>query len=915
MPASVSLATTDGYCINGNRMRLTGGTYGTAGSTYQTEIADFSNIAAVGTAGNGPASFTVQAKNGLTYYYGYVDTNGNGANSQVLASGSSTAVSWLLSKVVDRSRNNYVVNYKTQTGTAVPDKILWTPSSSDSSSYLYLMQFNYGANVPQSSISKYIAGTAVSNSQLLSDVAISYQGTVVKDYFLGYQASPTTGRNELKSIQECADSAKSNCLLASSVTYQGGSPGVTTSVTTAQSSTGAFLTLVYDFNGDGIPDLTYLGVNTNTIWVAFGATNGTYSAPINTGFASMVAGNLTGGSKDGMLVKNSDGTWWYYTWNGSSFVGTSTHLAIDTTGVQYQLADIDGDGLPDLVGMYLKVNEPLKPNVYNLKYQLNTSSGGVPSFNSTEVSAGGFNTSAQLDTPDTQSTNTRRYDFNGDGRDDLVVVWAAGSPAVVHTLELISTGSGFTTKDVSDVSGGAYQRVFFGNWNDDACTDFVANGTLYISDCAGGVANAISVGNVVASMDWDGDGRADLLVANGTSLSAYLSTGTGLSSAIPISGISYNSNCQYVALNTNGIGLDALGCWSQLGSSPLTYYAHNGVKPDLATSFVDGYGNSAKPAYIAIPESFTPNGDPSVPHPTTYMTVALEAATYPYMDYIGPLHVVSNVVYSDPSSATGGTYTQTYYYASAWKNLQGRGFAGFAEHNYDDSRTGWRVYAGTRQDFPYTGMLTGPWFTDPNGSSVFQRYQTSSVKVLDPTTYNQRYFPYWSDVTDYYREIQPNTLGPITTKDTTYAYDNFGNATTITTTLTDTQATSPYYNQQWTTTQVTTVSADTSANWCLNMPTEVDTTYAAQGVPNIVRHVGYTPDYANCREGQQVVEPSSSLYKVTTAYGFDSFGNLNSQTVTGANMPASPASRLTTMNWGTTGQFVNTMTCTNPDSI
>jgi hypothetical protein len=57
-PAPVALVTSDGYCINGNRLRLTSGTSGTAGSTYQTEIADFSNITANGTAGNGPQYFT-----------------------------------------------------------------------------------------------------------------------------------------------------------------------------------------------------------------------------------------------------------------------------------------------------------------------------------------------------------------------------------------------------------------------------------------------------------------------------------------------------------------------------------------------------------------------------------------------------------------------------------------------------------------------------------------------------------------------------------------------------------------------------------------------------------------------------------------------------------------------------------------
>ena len=51
-PAPVSLSTSDGYCLDGQRLRLISGTYGTAGSTYQTEIANFENVTAYGSAGN-----------------------------------------------------------------------------------------------------------------------------------------------------------------------------------------------------------------------------------------------------------------------------------------------------------------------------------------------------------------------------------------------------------------------------------------------------------------------------------------------------------------------------------------------------------------------------------------------------------------------------------------------------------------------------------------------------------------------------------------------------------------------------------------------------------------------------------------------------------------------------------------------
>jgi len=296
-PAPVALVTTDGYCINGNRLRLTGGTYGTTGSTYQTEIADFSNITANGTAGDGPQYFTVQARNGLTYYYGYTDSNGNGANSEVLASGSTTALTWLLSKVVDRAGNNYVINYlppsTTLTGTSVPYKILWTPVSAGSSSYTYTMLFNYTAtNPPQSSINQYVAGTLVSNTELLNSIEILLGTTVVKNYLLTYQSSPLTQREELIQVKECADSAGSNCLLPTAIGYQTGSPGLSTVSNSALSSSSYGVTTRYDLNGDGYPDLVY--VNGTSLYVAFGSASG-YGTPINTGVPGNLIGNITGG--------------------------------------------------------------------------------------------------------------------------------------------------------------------------------------------------------------------------------------------------------------------------------------------------------------------------------------------------------------------------------------------------------------------------------------------------------------------------------------------------------------------------------------------------------------------------------------------------------------------------------------------
>src|SRR6185312_806362 len=322
-PAPIALATSDGYCLDGQRLRLTSGTYGVAGSSYQTEINNFEKVTANGVAGNGPATFTVQTPDGHTLQYG------NGGNSQVLAYGSSTAVSWLLNEVSDPAGNTMTISYSTATGTAVPSMISWTPTAHGSSSYLYTMVFSYGTNVlPPSG---YVAGTPFQDPNLLASITINYSGSQVKQYVLTYQQSSTTGRDRLTQVQECSSST-SSCLFPTTITYQNGGTGVATSATTAVSSPVASCTrgdgsiARYDFNGDGYTDLLY--AVSGTCYVAFGSASG-YGTPVSTGLSGvggMLAGDLLGRGEAGILANNG-GVWYFYSWNGSSFAGALTGLA------------------------------------------------------------------------------------------------------------------------------------------------------------------------------------------------------------------------------------------------------------------------------------------------------------------------------------------------------------------------------------------------------------------------------------------------------------------------------------------------------------------------------------------------------------------------------------------------------------
>jgi RHS repeat-associated protein len=395
-------------------------------------------------------------------------------------------------------------------------------------------------------------------------------------------------------------------------------------------------------------------------------------------------------------------------------------------------------------------------------------------------------------------------------------------------------------------------------------------------------------------VDWDGDGRTDLLADVGgywtvykseantyTTISTNIGTGTGT----------------WITTDMNGDGLDDLVFANHAAGGALYYGLHNGagVHPDLATKFTDGYGNAFSPSYVSIAESDYTNATD---------------ATAGYENYIGPLYVVSQATYSDPTNMPNGTYNQSFLYWGLWKNLQGRGMQAFKEIRVQDSRRNLYDFYYYDRSFPTTGLLNQHNHLQSDGvTPITLTTNATASETLDGTADNQRYFPYIGTSTTNTYEVsssQSENGQPVTQSVTQYGSpDAYGNFSSVKTTVTDEDSGSPNYGGTWVTTTDTTLSPDTST-WCLDLPTQVSVTKSnstSDGAA-ITRTIQYNnPDYTNCRETEEVVAPGTS-YQVTIAYAYDSFGNLKTQTVTGASM----APRITSFYWGTTGQFLTTVT-------
>jgi RHS repeat-associated protein len=923
----------DRFCLDGNRLRTTNGSvYGTAGATYQTEIADFSLITSNGSAGSGPAWFKVQAKNGLTYEYG------NTADSAILASGTSSVRTWALNAVRDRNGNAMTFTYMNDTsnGSYRPASIQYTYTGSSSSNNGYSVVFTYQSRSSADQLWQYAIGGVNNQLNYLSAVTVNTVSgstvTMVHGYELTYVTAPTTSRLRLATIQECASST-SDCFPASSVGYQDGATGWGSETAANGNATNLAFALPVDVNGDGIDDLVYPDPTSGDWYYELGTSSGVYAGPYDTGLASTnyqsaLAIDFYANGRKEILVPNASGYWRVLQFVSAGAAFSYTDTTTSAAGVvpgSASVGDVDGDGREDLIYAVSGGSSYAAPDT--VYYRLNTggafsaSAGTLINFpnGSTCGLCVKFGNSEPFGNPGYRfASQIRKLDFNGDGRADFLVYLGTCYPdqprqcgttypiTYSWTILLSQPNGTYVAADAVNYSVGTTpnEPPLVGDFDGDGCTDIAYThtaGALYfaLGTCGrSGVTNVLAspiatgvavTGTPVLAMDWDGDGRTDIVMSNAASHWVVArSVGNNLSAVVDTGLTNGGATVAQVA-DSNGDGeADLL----YTASSALKTRLHAGVQPDLATSFTDAYGVSYSPSYVALSQA------------PSNVFVQGTGATYPTVDYDGPWVVVSSYTASD---GIGGTYTVGNFYTTAVTDLQGRGFQGFGATRTWDSRNGLYRYIHYFTAFPSTGMILSDGTTQPTTSKQITGISNHlATLTLDSTANNQRYFPYFDYAYTNMYEVGGTEDAQLIT--TLYTYhgppDNYGNFTDVKSILTDNDPSSPYYNSVWTSTTATTVTPDTSSNWCLSLPTEVDVTNTAPGVPSITRHVSFTPDYGECRQTVQLVEPSSSLYKVTTAYGFDSFGNLSSQTVTGVGM----AARITSIDWGTSGQFPSLVT-------
>ncbi len=416
----VELDYNDKFTLDGQRLVLTGGTYGYHQATYQTEIDGFTRVTSEYASGNGPEKFYAHTKSGLKNFYGFDD------DGRQRIDGFTEVLSWYITETQDRYGNQISYSYVKDNSVVYPAEIAYGPN---------IITFYYKERTDVTT--SYLKGQKIQQRLLLDKITVAYNGNVVKTYELKYNMA-SDYYNSYSELNEVIEFGTGNSRLNSTVfSYQ-----MPANVSIAQSlynTTHAYVTYkskmcTGDFNGDGkadflcLPDAskdaTWTGIK---VYISDGNDNFTsYLSSTTTidlnKLDDMQALDINGDGKDDFLyelVNSGTSTFYYMINNGSSFSSPVTITTMSNgsnTGMngkcrrknnkqendnQLSGADYDGDGVNDIF-----LNDPSG----NWKlYSLANSSGTLTS----SLILRGSGTISTL------ADQTLSGDFNGDGKADI----------------------------------------------------------------------------------------------------------------------------------------------------------------------------------------------------------------------------------------------------------------------------------------------------------------------------------------------------------------------------------------------------------------------------------------------------------------------------------------------------------------
>ncbi|QDQ26011.1 hypothetical protein FNU76_06395 [Chitinimonas arctica] len=476
---TVRFDTRDRLCLDGQRLVLVNlamndANYWAENAQYRTEIDSFSRISRF--SANGKLGFKVETKSGHTRYFGVNGLDGQ-ANSYVQAQGKTEAISWALDRVEDRSGNRMTLGYRNDpsVGENLPSWYRYGGHATTNADVIVRLDYENRPDNTDNTTGWGAGGKAYLLKRLktittaVNTAANGDGGDIASVYTLDYVQSPRSARSLLRSVQRCDGDRNRNsavrCLPAT--TFQWGEPAAGTAK--------RFVSLG---NWDGpILEDWHSGMS----WRQEG--NFRVAEEGNDPRDMVVMGDFNGDGYTDMLDKRrvSGRMHRLFLGNGRGFDSQNVFTSQPAAFTVLETGDFDGDGQLDLLGAEGMVD-------------------GIGVVRSRFVSkrqicyarfreGQGFACNAWAEADAIAGGNTgglhTTYDFNGDGRTDMLV-----------------PGSSFSAEEGT-------------SYNDQLC---LSTDTGFQCRLQGnGVFNVGRVGVLIErkysgdSADINGDGRADSL--------------------------------------------------------------------------------------------------------------------------------------------------------------------------------------------------------------------------------------------------------------------------------------------------------------------------------------------------------------------------------------------------------------------
>jgi RHS repeat-associated protein len=762
--------------------------------TYRPEI-NTSFLKFVHTVSGTNDFWVVTDKSGNSY------TFGGAPFSQIYGPyGVSGTFKWMLNSIQDPNGNQTTLTYQN------PDYGVFYGYETDYQ--LYLHQISYNANANNSLLTNNctvtfslstrsdfpnscLSGQEISTFYSLSDILVSNNNQLVRDYYLQYSTSPSTGRSLLQYVTEYGTDDvtfwPSKTFYYSEMSQSFQPPQLWNITSQSVSAADPYWTSpstpdtkLIDINGDGLPDWvssenfynrTYYAVQTNS----------------GSGFGPVQYWPISNETSD-----------------PSDLVNTVNQFYVPGSGKAFlcDLVDINGDGLPD------RVMIPRSGTGY-FQVQTNTGNGfGSSILQWQNVSSVDSTYTPELTTAVSYANpgsiiEAMLVDMNGDGLPDLLMLGSTANEFRVTLNEGAAAHSfqaGTMAWDqVAGTDGIRYEDTYYGGHSDlvdmngDGLPDRIVPGNVQLNLGSwgnwGNFNNEQSWGMTnsqpFALIDWttacfatqlidiNGDGLPDLVSAtnsgvatNNSTYTVRYNTGSGFSAPVLWTGINTSNSYTYGLqawdssstktefIDMNGDGLPDRVMRNNIGGiNCLVVQLNSGPFPDLMIEADNGIGG-----YVTV--TYT--------NSTVFNNSDGTRSRLPF-----PVHVVTSV-HSDGNMGSGETTAYNYQYGlydTIWREFRGFGvvdatdFLGTTTETYFHQGGGMDLSShGEYQDSRFKAGM--PYDVITYGSDGLKYKETLSQITQVEVDPNGVYFPF---VTNVFEMDSEPSVSPRATL-TQYAY-------------------------------------------------------------------------------------------------------------------------------------------------